>query len=267
MPSKRYGQYMSKTAAARKIQTWVRRYRPAAGQDQRDLGNVVRSYRKANPYQIQPSAGRTVTFWRKTEINIQLNQLTGFSGSGNNVNFGFSLGRIIGFLNGGFTYAPVVPNASEFQALFDYYKINAVKLQMFFSKTVAELSTTATSGMPLLLIANDFDDIAEAMNLSSMNERVGVRHVQFDASSQRGINHYIKPKPNSVVVQTDVATGALSTANAGVVFGSQWLDTAQSNIVHNGIKIYYDNQGLTTNVVLGNITFIFDVEYVFKGYR
>jgi len=100
-----------------------------------------------------------------------------------------------------------------------------------------------------------------------MNERVGVRHVQFDASSQRGINHYIKPKPNSVVVQTDVATGALSTANAGVVFGSQWLDTAQSNIVHNGIKIFYDNQGLTTNVVLGNITFIFDVEYVFKGYR
>lgn len=258
--------YQGRAAAARRIQTSYRRYR-SANTDQRQLRSVVRSHRKANPYQIQPSSGRTVTFWRKTEINAGLNQSTGFSTFGNNVNFGFALGRIIGFVNGAFTYAPTVSGASEFQALFDYYKINAVKLQMFFSKTVSELSTTATSGMPLLLIANDFDDIQETMTLSSMSEKVGCRHVQFDASSQRGITHYIKPKPNSVVVQTDVSTGALSTANAGVTFGSQWLDCAQSNIVHNGIKIFYDNQGLTTSATLGNITFVFDVEYVFKGYR
>jgi len=267
MPSARYGKYMSKTAAARRIQTGYRRYQSRITQDRRDLGNVVRRHRAANPYQIQPSAGRTVTFWRKTEINLSLNQSTGFGGSGTSLNWGFALGRIIGFLNGSFTYAPVVGGASEFQALFDYYKINSVKMQMFYSKTVSETSTTVTTGMPIMIIANDFDDIAESMTLSTMNERVGCRHVQFDASSQRGVTHYIKPKPNSVVVQTDVATGALSTANAGVVFGTQWLDCAQSNIVHNGIKIFYDNQGLTTSVALGNITFVFDVEYVFKGYR
>lgn len=268
MPSQqRYRRYMSKGAAARRIQAaYRRRYSPGSS-DQRQLGSVVRSYRAANPYQIQPSAGRTVTFWRKTEINAALNQSTGFSGFGKNVNFGFALGRIIGFIDGVFTYAPTVPSSSEFQALFDYYKINAVKMQMFYSKTVLEVSTTVTSGMPLMLIANDFDDIGETMTLDTMNQKVGVRHVQFDASSQRGITHYIKLKPNSVVVQTDVATGALSTANAGVVFGSQWLDCAQSNIVHNGIKVFYDNQGLSTSVALGNITFVFDVEYVFKGYR
>lgn len=259
--------YLRRASAARKVQAMYRRYKGRQTQDQRDLLRVVRSYKSANPYQIQPSSGRTVTFWRKTELSLSLNQLNGFGVGGNNINFGFALGYVFGFLNGSFTYAPSVPSASEFQALFDYYRVNAVKMQIFFSKTVSELSTTVTSGMPMLLICNDFDDVAETMTLSTMSQRVGVRHVQFTSDNGRGITHYVKPKPTNVVVQTDSATGAFTAANAGVVFGSQWLDTAQSNIMHNGVKIFYNNQGLTTNVTLGNITFVFDVEYVFKGYR
>jgi len=125
----------------------------------------------------------------------------------------------------------------------------------------------AAQAMPMLLICNDFDDIEEAMSRNSMNERVGCRHVQFDGSNSNGINHYVKPKPTNTVVQTNVDTGVLSSANAGVVFGTQWLDCAQSNIVHHGVKTYYDNQGRTSSVDLGTITFIFDVEYCFKGYR
>ena len=121
--------------------------------------------------------------------------------------------------------------------------------------------------MPIFLIGNDFDDIRETMTLESMLERVGCRHVQCNADNLNGITHYIKPKPSSVVVQTDVVTGVTSVSEAGVVFGTQWLNSASSNIVHNGIKIWYDNQGLTTATALGNITFVFDVCYVFKGYR
>ncbi len=266
MPTKRYGKYMSKIGAARKIQTAYRRFKQTS-QDQRDLGKVVRSYRKANPYQIQPSSGRTVTFWRKTELNLLLNQSTGFDTYGKNVNFGFSLGRIIGYVDGVFRYSIAVPNFSDFQSLFDYYMINAVKIQMFYSKTVAENTTTTTTGMPIFIIANDFDDIQESMTLFTMMERVGARHVQFQADNQKGITQYIKPKPTSVMTQTDVLTGALSVSNSGIPFGSTWLDTANSNIVHNGVKFYYDNQGLTTSVAMGCITFVFDVEYVFKGYR
>jgi len=252
--------------AARRIQTSYRRYRGAGGTDQRQLRSVVRSYRKANPYQITPSSGRTVTFWRKSEISIALSQSLGFNGVGNNVNWGFSLGRIIGFVNGAFTYSVSVPSSSEFQALFDYYKINAVKVQMFFSKTVSAIEA-ANVGLPILMIANDFDDIAESMTLNTMNERVGVRHCQFDANNTNGITHYIKPKPTSVIVATDVTTGVLAASNSGVVFGTQWIDCAQSNIVHNGVKVFYNNQGVTGAAVLGNVTFVFDVEYVFKGYR
>lgn len=263
---RRRAAYKGRSAAARRIQTSYRRYR-AANSDQRSLAGVVRSYRKANPYQIQPSSGRTVTFWRKTEINLALNQSTGFAGGGVNINWGFALGRIIGFVNGAFSYAPSVPNASEFQSLFDYYKIDAVKMQIFFTKNTSDQSGGSTIGMPIFILANDFDDIAETMTLTTMLERVGSRHVQFNADNLKGITHYIKPKPTSVVVQTDVVTGVNSVSQAGVVFGTQWLDCATSNIVHNGIKVFYDNQGLTSATLLGNVTFVFDVCYVFKGYR
>jgi len=237
--------------------------------DQRQLANVVQLHKRANPYQITPSSGRTVTFWRKTEVNIALGQVSGFGALGNNVNWGFALGRIIGFVNGVFVYSLQVPNASDFQALFDYYQIKAVKMQMFFTKNTDPVSTTTSGshGIPIMIIANDFDDIAETMTLSSMNERVGSRHVQFDTSSPNGIVHYIKPKPTSVVVSTDVTTGASQASNAGVIFGTQWLDCAQSNVVHNGVKVFYDNQGVTNNITLGNVTFVFDVCYEFKGYR
>jgi len=267
MAYKRYDSYRKKGAAARRIQTAYRRYREPGSSDQRQLRSVLRSHRKANPYQITPGSGRTVTFWRKSEISLSLNQSTGFAAGGANVNWGFALGRIFGFLNGVFTYAVTVPSSSEFQALFDYYKINAVKIQMFFTKTNSDQSSGSNVGMPMLLIANDFDDIAETMTLNSMNERVGTRHVQFDSTNVNGINHYIKPKPTSVIVATDVSTGVLAASNSGVTFGTQWIDCAQSNIVHNGVKVFYNNQGVTAATVLGNVTFVFDVEYVFKGYR
>lgn len=248
-----------------------RRYSTGGNTDQRQLAAVLRSHRKANPYQIQPSSGRSVTFWRKIEINIPINQSTGWVsggvGQGFNLNWGFSLGRAFGFINGNFFFSPQIPNFAEFQALFDYYKINAVKMQVFFCKNTSDQSGGSTIGMPILLIANDFDDIGETMTLGTMNERVGVRHVQFNADNMNGINHYIKPRPSTVVVQTDISTGFQSTANAGIPFGTTWLDVAQSNIVHNGIKIFYDNQGMTTATALGNVTFVFDVELVFKGYR
>lgn len=266
----RYGGFR-RSQAARRIQSSYRRYRGAGSSDQRQLRSVVRSHRKANPYQITPSSGRTVTFWRKCEINIPLNQSTGWVnggvGLGLNLNWGFALGKIYGFVNGAYVFSPDVPSATEFQALFDYYKIHAVKMQMFFIKNTSDQAGGSTIGMPIMLIANDFDDVGETMTLALMNQRVGCRHVQFSSDNLNGINHYIKPKPTSVLVQSDVSTGIQTSSNSGVVFGTQWIDSAVSNILHNGIKIWYDNQGLTSATLLGNVTFVFDVCYVMKGYR
>jgi hypothetical protein len=159
-----------------------------------------------------------------------------------------------------------VPSSAEFQALFDYYQIRSVKMQIFFTANASSLNNN-TLAMPILLIANDFDDINTNESFSSMMQRVGCRHVQFDSSNSNGIKHYLKPRPSNTIMVTDAVTGAQGTASVGIPFGSTWINTTQTNVVHNGVKILYDAQGLTTNQTIGNITFVFDVEYCFKGYR
>lgn len=265
METARRRNYMRKTKAARTLQTAYRRYRQ--NNDRRQLGSIVRSYKRANPYQITPSSGRTCTFWRKTEINLTLNQLSGFQGAGASLNWGFSLAYVYGYLNGTYSFSPGVPSSAEFQALFDYYQIRSVKMQLFFTKNVTDVANSAGLGLPIFLLANDFDDINTNETFSSMMQRVGCRHVQIDATNGNGIKHYIKPRPSNTIMVTDPVTGIQSTASVGIPFGSTWINTTQTNVVHNGVKILYDAQGLTTNQTIGNVTLVFDIEYCFKGYR
>lgn len=268
--------YASKTSAARKLQAMYRRYRGRSSGSSttpatRTLSRAVREYRYANPMYIQPSNARTATFWRTTRYNVQLNESTGFNNGagasyGFNLNFGFSLGNVIAFYPTSAVVANPVANAAEFQALFDTYTIKNVRMKMFFTNNNSSVNSPAT-GMPMFHICNDFDDISEPMTVNSILEKAGVRTVQFDAMNHQGLHHWVKPAAKQVVAQTDPTTGTQTTSNAGVPFGTYWIDTAVSNIVYNGIKLFYDNQGRSSNTDIGSATFIFEVEYVFKGYR
>jgi len=250
-----------------------RRTTSAAASSQRALGNVVRSYRYANPMQIQPSNSRTQTFWRAISFTVDLNQRLGFIEglfSSRNINFGYTLGGVSVWLGGVYVTLVAMPNVSEFQALFDYYQINAVKIQMFYNQNVSDGATSQAgflTSMPLIHIANDFDDCQESMTQGTMLERVGLRTVQFDAMNHNGIRHYVKPKPSQTVAQLNPTTGAPTSANASIAFGSTWIDCAQSNVIHYGTKMYLNGQDIDDDFVMGKITFIFDIELKFKGYR
>ena len=56
------------------------------------------------------------------------------------------------------------------QALFDTYKINNVRMKMFFTNNNTSVNSPAT-GLPLIHIANDFDDAQENMTVASILER------------------------------------------------------------------------------------------------
>lgn len=273
--TRRSARYAQRGAAARRIQTSYRRYRSAQVSSQRALGNVVRSYRRCNPMQIQPTNNQIHTFWRTVSYTLSFNQRTGYVlglFSGRNLNFGFTLGGIQLYLNGIFQTTVAMPSFSDWQSLYDYYQINAVKMQVFYSNNVSD-GAGAQAGfltsMPLMHIANDFDDCQENMTLDLMLQRVGVRTVQFGSTNTNGagIVHYVKPKPTNVVVQSNVSSGVLTTANAGVPMATPWLDCAQSNIIHYGVKTYLNQQDISDDLVIGTITFIFNLEFKFKGYR
>lgn len=231
------------------------------------LRRAVGQYRYANPMYLQPSNARTMSFWRTVSYSIPINESLGWGSAGTtSLNFGFTLGNVLGWLGGVFSITLPVTNASEFQALFDTYKVSNVRMKMFFTNNNSSVNSPAT-GMPLIHICNDFDDVAESMSVNTILEKAGVRTLQFDAMNHAGLAHWVKPAAKQVIAQTDPATGVQTTSNAGIPFGSQWIDCAVSNIVHNGVKLVYNNQGRSNNTDIGSMTFIFEIEYTFKGYR
>lgn len=234
----------------------------------RTLSRVKGSYRYSNPMLITPSNARTCTFWRSCTHSLAINQNGGFTSGATQspcLGYSFDLQGVKGFLGGAYNFDVRVSNTSDFQALFDMYKVNAVKMKFFFSHNIAGV-TTASQALPLVHIVNDFDDVAENLTLATVLEKAGVRTMQFDATNMNGYNHYIKPAPRVVTSQIDPATGNESVINAGVA-SSMFIDCAVSNVVHFGTKIVYNNQGRTVSSDIGTMTTVFEIEYVFKGYR
>jgi len=210
------------------------------------------------------SNARTYSFWRSASLSTTLTENLGFANTSYNLNFGFSLSQVWGYLSGAYALSAAIPNASEFQNLFDEYKINFVRVKMFFTNNISSVNSPAT-GMPLIHMCNDFDDVIESLTLSNILEKSGVRHVQFDATNSGGINHWVKPVPISYVNTT--AGDGTTAAIAGGVPSTQWINTAASNVVHCGIKMVYNPQGRNSATDIGSVTFVFDVEYVFKCTR
>lgn len=230
------------------------------------LARARATFRYANPPSITLSNQRTCSFTRTVAYSIALNESTGWGGSSSySLAFGFQLAQIVGTLSGVYSIFLPVPNYTEFQALFDYYKIGNVRMKMFFSNNTSSLSSPATA-LPIIHISNDYDDINAAETVNSILERAGTRSFQFTADHQYGISHYLKPQASQYVMNVD-GTGFVASTNGGVAPTGQWLNTAATQILHNGVKLVWNPQGRTSNTDIGTVTFLFEVEYMFKGFR
>lgn len=198
--------------------------------------------------------------------SIPMNQSTGFGGSSSySLAFAFELAQVVGTLSGVYSIYLPVPNYLEFQALFDYYKIGNVRMKMFFSNNQSSLSTP-TQALPIIHVSNDYDDIATAETINSILERAGTRTFQFTADQGNGVTHYLKPQAVQYVQNLD-PSGVSTSVNGGMAPPGQWLNTTASQIIHPGVKILWNTQGRTTNIDIGTMTFLFEVEYIFKGFR
>lgn len=266
MPPK-YGSKVRKSVARGKYKRVEQLYRgrtatPASA----TLGEAKASFRYSNPMSIAISNTRTMAFTRTHQFSLSLNEQLGWSALGSpNLSFAFSLARVTGYLAGVLTYVSATNNLAEFTTLFDYYKLGNVQMKMFFTNNNSSVNSPNT-GLPLLHICNDYDDATGAESLNTMLERAGTRSIQFTADHHNGINHYCKPNASQYVQDVD-ATGIVTSLGAGIAPPGQWLNTGTPGVVHNAIKVFYNNQGRTANTDIGSVTFLFQVEYIFKGYR
>lgn len=266
MPSNpRYTSKVKKAIARGKYRRVARLYHGrAATPASSTLAQTRNSFRYANPMSISLSNVRTMSFTRTVTQSLTLNEALGWGGLGSSsLNFAFALNQVSGYQAGAFTYGITMPNAAEFTALFDYYKIGPVKMTMFFSNNLSSVNSPAT-GLPIILVGNDYDNVDNNESITTMYERAGVRTVQFTADMHNGITHYCKPCCLGAVETTDGIAFANSPA---ALKENQWLDCNAPGVIHSGIKLFYNNQGRNNNTDIGSVTFVFEVTLHFKGYR
>lgn len=126
-----------------------------------------------------------------------------------------------------------LPGVSEFTNLYDQYKINgiSVKIQPLLTEGIASAvsGTTAAWGFPKLSTVLDFDD--------STNPATELVMLQYGSLKQTGAfrehKRYFKPKIRQAALDAGGAITANTVRNAG------WLDVANPDVPHYGIKVYH----------------------------
>lgn len=141
-----------------------------------------------------------------------------------------------------FTLDKIV-NASEFQSLFDQYRIDKVVVtyRLITNPDSSNILNTAgafpqpTNWFPSVWSIVDYDDNS-SMNINEMKERIGVKHRIL--KPDRPLKYVVRPK---VLVQT-----YRTAVSAGYAPKSLFVDMTNIDIPHYGLKTTIDTGGLTT---------------------
>lgn len=121
-------------------------------------------------------------------------------------------------------------NSSEFEALFDQYKITYV-VHKFYMRVTPDAQTAATAVYPKLYWYVDPDDSTLPANLSEMRERSSTRMAVL--RPDRPV--VVKYKPT---ILQEIYRSGITTAYAPRK--PMWLDLAYNNVIHYGVKYAID---------------------------
>lgn len=133
-----------------------------------------------------------------------------------------------------------LPNASEFTALFDQYRIKALKWHLIPKQGMGVMQAVPTAGglqpiMPKIYTVVDYDDAAPP---TSIDEMLQYQNVKITRANQWH-SRYFKPAIADEVYATGITTGYGMRQNA-------WLDCNSSLIEHYGIKVFVEEGNAQT---------------------
>lgn len=142
-----------------------------------------------------------------------------------------------------------ITGSGEFTTLFDYYKINGVKVQV---KVFPNSAAATGVGLPWLEFWNDHDD-SNPVSALAAREHMGSKQRFFNASKM-ATSLYVKPTPLA-----DLA-GAASAIMPG-----KWINCANTGIPHYGIKGIIHNYYLSGSTGQNQVVFDVAQNLSFKG--
>jgi len=199
--------------------------------------------------------------------HFTLNNTTGFIGVSQSLNFFVQQDRVVYTLNGGVTttlMGAVFQNASSFAYIYDQYRIDSVRVKIYYSAN-AEAPASSPS-LPMLYAVMDYDDLFTLASTQAALSYGSCRVMQLGNSSggQNGAQYYYWPKcMASGSVANSIPTGSTVIAQA---IKSPWLNSADVVVPHLGMKTYYDPV-TSSNQVIGTVTFVFEVYQSYRNVR
>lgn len=118
-----------------------------------------------------------------------------------------------------------VTNFTEFQALFDEYKISSANIKISPNTTIAQSATS--QNIPYLEWISDHDD-AVAPNIATFRERMGIHTKYFNATTNSTV---MTCKPRPVTPVYSFAGNSYQTPNR-----APWIDCTNAAVTHYAIK-------------------------------
>lgn len=192
-----------------------------------------RSYRVSFTRQLTKTGNKIHNFKRTLYTSIQINPFNGIVHYGN---IGAGIGAAGSFNLG------ELPNSAEFTALFDQYRICAVKMKFVYSNNVSQGSSvgnTATN-LPNLYTVLDKDDGTPFTTIAQMTESDTFKVSRLD----RVVTRFIRPRPATAVYQGAFTGYAQQISNP-------WIDAGTPAVQYYGIKWAVDPIVTTLNENIG----------------
>jgi hypothetical protein len=191
---------------------------------------------------------------RMTTNTVPITPSTGWNAAGFDLEISFSLNNTSFYIGGVLAGTAANPGASDFTALYDFYRLESVEVSLMYGANMFAPGTAAVAQLPIMNIAFDPSDLS-VTSLSSILQYQNLRTVQL--GNQRTQNGYVvscKPRP--------LLTGGGSAT--AVVETNPWLNKDTPTIPYYGLKIFYDNAGSTAATVIGIVSFYIKYHWAFR---
>lgn len=216
--------------------------------------NTVTVVRRRTPM-YRPLTQSIYPFRRQIQQSMLVNQSAGYFGAGFDMCIAPAFGSCDFRINGVLIFAASLPNATEFTALFDQYRIRKINVRVIFSQNSADVNTSTVS-LPVVHQMNDYNSTGN-MNLSEYQQHPELKTWQL--GQDKDISWSFVPH-----VRGDLITQGGVLSSSANNMPCPWIDTSSTSIEMLGTRLYLNNLGQNTNVNIGAIMFLVDYYMEFK---
>lgn len=201
------------------------------------------------------SMPKVYTFKRMSEVTVGIGTggFTDGTTSNNSLQWTFMLAGAYGYLGGGATSAfPAGTEWAELQQMFDQYRIDGVAIRIM-SRVDPALQTTSTAYLPLIYITKDSDDSNYFATKTAVLQCASTKCFQPGTLNQQ-YRTVVRPRAQVQLYRSLINTGYAPAQ------GAVWIDTAQHDVLHYGLKLWTDGAGGNASLTF-QFTFYISCKY------